>query len=484
MAYPKEKIDEVLAYLDEGHSARDAERRFGVSRESAARWRRGRDGNLEVGRPRPVKYPFETVRLALGLAYGGHGLRLDEVAVMLGVSAPTISNWKKRYVEGAAMDIPEIDPDEIVHLGRKEMDEMSDEELRRYVHELEVKAYVLEGTVKVLKAGGVEGLGNEEKAALIDARPRNITATELFGALGIPSSSYYYLRSRPERADAYAGARAAIREEFELVRGSRGYRYIRQRLREREDPIRISGKKVRELMAEEGCVVTYARKRRGYNSYKGEIGGPGEPRRARLPRRRPQQALAHRRDAVPDPGRQGVPESRDRLLRRDAGRLDDKGAARRRDGQHDARGGVRNARAGRGPRDPQRPGVPLQVARVARDLREARPRALDVEEGVLAGQLGHGGVLRPAQERVLLRPGLGGRQPGGFRIPARRLHEILPLREDQEVPRMDEPQSVQEIAGPGRLASPVNGAHPRDKINLSTFCHISRAWRRPGSDPR
>ena len=242
MAYPKEKIDEVLAYLDEGHSARDAERRFGVSRESAARWRRGRDGNLKVGRPRPVKYPFETVRLALGLAYGGQGLR----------------------------------PDEIVHLGRTEMDEMSDEELRRYVHELEVKAYVLEGTVKVLKAGGVEGLGNEEKAALIDARPRNITATELFGALGIPSSSYYYLRSRPERADAYAGARAAIREEFELVRGSRGYRYIRQRLREREDPIRISGKKVRKLMAEEGCVVTYARKRRRYNSYKGEIGdAPG-----------------------------------------------------------------------------------------------------------------------------------------------------------------------------------------------------------------
>ena len=72
----------------------------------------------------------------------------------------------------------------------------------------------------------------------------------------------------------------------------------------------------------------------------GDRGRPGEPRRARLPRRRPQQALAHRRDAVPDPGRQGVPESRDRLLRRDAGRLDDKGAARRRDGQHDARGGV------------------------------------------------------------------------------------------------------------------------------------------------
>ena len=37
---------------------------------------------------------------------------------------------------------------------------------------------------------------------------------------------------------------------------------------------------------------------------------------------------------------------------------------------------------------------------------------------------------------------------------------------------MDEPQSVQEIAGPGRLASPVNGAHPRDKKSTGLFCHI------------
>ena len=37
---------------------------------------------------------------------------------------------------------------------------------------------------------------------------------------------------------------------------------------------------------------------------------------------------------------------------------------------------------------------------------------------------------------------------------------------------MDEPQSVQEIAGPGRLASPVNGAHPRDSKTTGLFCHI------------
>lgn len=109
--------------------------------------------------------------MALGLAYGDHGLRLDEVAVMVGVSAATISNWKKRYIEGGIMEIPEIDPSEAEHLSSEDMESMSEEELRRYVHELEVKNYVLEGTVKILKAEGIEELSNDEKATLIDARP-------------------------------------------------------------------------------------------------------------------------------------------------------------------------------------------------------------------------------------------------------------------------------------------------------------------------
>ena len=40
---------------------------------------------------------------------------------------------------------------------------------------------------------------------------------------------------------------------------------------------------------------------------------------------------------------------------------------------------------------------------------------------------------------------------------------------------MDEPQSVQEIAGPGRLASPVNGAHP---LYYVTFCHSPALFHR------
>ena len=48
---------------------------------------------------------------------------------MVGVSAPTISNWKRRYVEGGHMDIPEIDPDEIKHLSPDGRARMTGEEL-------------------------------------------------------------------------------------------------------------------------------------------------------------------------------------------------------------------------------------------------------------------------------------------------------------------------------------------------------------------
>lgn len=67
------------------------------------------------------------------------------------------------------MEIPEIDPGKTKHLTPKDVEGMSEEEPKRYIHELEVKSYVLECMVKILKAEGIEELGNDEKAALIDA---------------------------------------------------------------------------------------------------------------------------------------------------------------------------------------------------------------------------------------------------------------------------------------------------------------------------
>lgn len=272
MAYPQQTIEDVLRYLDDGHSIRDAERVFGVSKSSISLWKRKRDDISRRPSPHPVKYPFEVVRLALGLAYGGHGLHLDEVACMLGISAPTISSWKKRYVTEGGMDIPEIDPREVERIPDEALEKMTESEKDDYIHRLELKAAVLEGTVKILKAGGIEEPSNDEKAALIDALSERFTVTEALRATGMPSSSYYYSKAKPAKTDKYVGARKAIREEFALVKGRRGYRYIRQRLRDRDEPIVLSGKTVRRLMAEEECFVSYARKRRRYSSYDGEIG--------------------------------------------------------------------------------------------------------------------------------------------------------------------------------------------------------------------
>lgn len=271
MRYSQETIDAALAYLDEGHTLCETAERFGVSFSAVGAWRRRRDGPLYRRRARSVQCDDEKVRLALGLAYGDHGLRLDEVAFMVGVAPPTISAWKRRFVESGIMDIPEIGPADIPHLSDEEMARMSREELERYVHELEVKAYVYGGTVKILKAEGIEELTNDEKAALVDARPKTVTVKEMLTALGLSSSSYYYCKEKPAPHDRYTEARKAIREEFALVKGKRGYRYIRQRLRAREEPIRLSGKTVRRLMAEEGCRVPYVKKAKRYSSYGGEV---------------------------------------------------------------------------------------------------------------------------------------------------------------------------------------------------------------------
>ena len=146
---------------------------------------------------------------------------------MLGVSAPTISNRKKRY-GGRREGYPRDRSDEIVHLGRKEMDEMMTRSSGATCTSSRSRR-TPEGTVKVL-CRGRRGARHEEKAALIDARP-GTSPRRSSSAPGHPaSSSYYYLRSRPERADAYAGPRGHQEEFGAGARGAGGTAgYIRQR---------------------------------------------------------------------------------------------------------------------------------------------------------------------------------------------------------------------------------------------------------------
>ena len=148
MAYPKEKIDEVLAYLDEGHSARDAERRFGVSRERGQVEEGARRNNLRSRRPRPIKYPFETVSSRARPSYGGHGLQARRGRDARRVAPPS-QRWEKQGYVGERRWISR-DRSPTRSSPRQERDGRDERRGAQALRaRVEVKAYVLEGTVKV-----------------------------------------------------------------------------------------------------------------------------------------------------------------------------------------------------------------------------------------------------------------------------------------------------------------------------------------------
>ena len=93
-----------------GHSVRDAQERFGISKSTASSWLRAANGSKRSSSPHPAKYPEKTVRLAMGLAYGGSGSALAEVAHMLGISEPTVCGRKRRCVDGGITETPETPP--------------------------------------------------------------------------------------------------------------------------------------------------------------------------------------------------------------------------------------------------------------------------------------------------------------------------------------------------------------------------------------
>lgn len=143
--------------------------------------------------------------------------------------------------------------------------------LEERIRQLELENDILRGAVDLIKAGSLGSTSNMEKTALIDKlrlesdRPLR----ELTGSLRISKSSYEYCRAKLRAKDRHARLRIDIRRIFDGAGGTRGYRYVHNELR--EGGVVVSEKVVRRLMAEEGCKVAYLKRKRRYNSYKGEI---------------------------------------------------------------------------------------------------------------------------------------------------------------------------------------------------------------------
>lgn len=141
------------------------------------------------------------------------------------------------------------------------------------IRELELENDILREVVDTLKAVSLDSLTNREKTLIIDAlrQKGNHRLNELTAFLKISKSSYEYQHAAIARGDKYADLREEVRKVFEVEKASRGYRFVHQKLRQKNEPVVVSEKVVRRIMAEDGLYVVYNKKRRHYSSYEGEI---------------------------------------------------------------------------------------------------------------------------------------------------------------------------------------------------------------------
>ena len=192
------------------------------------------------------------------------------LAQKLGVSRPTLYNWKNQLLGREA-------PASMKHTNQspqvRERDELERqlEALRLEVRQLRLEQDLLNKANELLKKGlgvDLQLLSNREKTLLIDALKEHYGLPELLAQLGLARSSYFYHRARAAVGDKYLEVRQSITEIFESNHRCYGYRRLQASLT-RQD-VTISEKVVQRLMKQESLVVAKPKRRR-YASYLGEI---------------------------------------------------------------------------------------------------------------------------------------------------------------------------------------------------------------------
>ncbi len=208
-------------------------------------------------------------------ALRGAGLTVMEITEILGGPGKTsVWRWirdvrKPAGRAGGGMDLPRLVGD------GPDYPDIDPEDKDALIERLRLENAVLRAVQDVLKAESLDGMSNREKTLVIDRlRPAGKwSLRELTGFLRISRSSYDYQRRAIARPDRLAPLRDVVRRVFlEDGDGARGYRFVVRRLRELDDPVRVSEKVVRRIMREEGLVPRWMRRRAGaYSSYGGEV---------------------------------------------------------------------------------------------------------------------------------------------------------------------------------------------------------------------
>ena len=275
---PEQKIKAIEVY-EETRSYAKTIRMLGYpSRHVLFDWVRNPNPKPKPKRPEnPAKrYSWNLKKLAVRRVIGGHDIR--NVADELGITNyANIYGWIRKWrMEGDAGLMSKRERIEAGAYKTKAQLEAAlpddPEELRRLATRLMVENAVLERELELAKKspGGIpEKLPNKVKAEIISNLKSRLPLALLLDTLGMSPSSYYYALAAARRPDPYADIRLLIREIAAESGNTYGSPRIWLALRRRD--VFISEKVVRRLMKEELIEVRYARRKRKYSSYMGEI---------------------------------------------------------------------------------------------------------------------------------------------------------------------------------------------------------------------
>lgn len=233
-------------------------------------WIAERDAGKPPRKRRKWSKRPESVR-ADALALAAAGIEPAEAAARLGVhNAAIVHNWVRSGKRRATfVDKDNVHPVEGDGHAYDGFDGSAGEKARQ----LELENDILRGVVEVLKGASLGSLTNREKTLPIDhpRREAGRRLSELTAFLRISKSSYEHQRSAIARGDEYADLRPLAVAAFEASARTRGYRRIAHEPRALDEPVVVSEKVVRRIMAEEGRRVACLKKAKHCNSYEGEI---------------------------------------------------------------------------------------------------------------------------------------------------------------------------------------------------------------------
>jgi len=280
----QEKVKIMEAFLESGLGIKRAGRRAGWPSDcTLRRWlKEVEEGKLSVSltvpkghtkdRSKHYRYTKQTKVEAARLYEMGR--RPKDIAKLLGIDcAANIRQWWKQAQMGTIKGTefkpkPLEDTKETTKVPKKK--DIPPEVA--VLSEAELENACLRAVLADLKAGGwdPDSISNRKKAELGE-RLRLETGRalrEIIDFLKISKSSYEYHVKALARPDKYAEFRIRIRELFWENKSAYGYRRIWGKLR--GEGICVSEKVVRRIMKEEGLVV-FAKRRRKYSSYQGDI---------------------------------------------------------------------------------------------------------------------------------------------------------------------------------------------------------------------